>query len=81
MSEVGEGGLGRLDAVYGLDVVFGGFLVFEDLLDVGCGLVDIALDIHGEAGGFGDSETEVERDAAGNASEADEEAPHVVDGV
>ena len=79
--EVAARGLGRLDALHdrvGVDVVGAGG---EDVLDVLRGLLDVALDVHGEAGRLGDGETEVERDDTGDAAEADEEAPHVVDGV
>ena len=42
-------------------------------------MLDVAFDVHCEARGFGDGEAEVEGDACGDAAEADEETPHVVD--
>lgn len=48
-----------------------------DVLD---GLLHVTLDIEGETGGLWDSETEVEGNTTGDASETDEEAPTVVNG-
>jgi len=42
-------------------------------------LSDITLDIHGETGRFGNSESEVQGEAAGKTAEADEQTPAVVD--
>jgi hypothetical protein len=42
-------------------------------------LGNVALDIHGETRGFGDGEAEVERNAARNGTETDENTPTVVD--
>ena len=47
--------------------------------DVPDSLLHVTIDIEGETRGFGDSETEVESDNAGDASETDEETPAVVD--
>jgi hypothetical protein len=79
--EVGQGSLGCIDAVNGFILVDVGRDVLDDLFDVGGGLVKVALNVHSEARGFGDGETEVEGDASGDAAETDEEAPHVVDGL
>jgi len=45
------------------------------------GSVNVALDIHGEAGGLWDGETEVERHTSWDSAETDEETPHEVDSV
>ena len=77
--EVATGRLGGLDTLndrIGVNVVGAGS---EEVLDVLGRLLDVALDIHGEARGLGDGETEVEGDRAGNAAETDEETPHEVD--
>lgn len=52
----------------------------QDLRYISLGLVDVTLDIHGEARSFGDRQTEVQSDASRNAAETDEEPPHVVNG-
>ena len=53
----------------------------EDILDILGSLGDIAFDIHGETGSLGDGETEVESNKAGNATQTDENTPHVIDGL
>jgi hypothetical protein len=47
----------------------------EESVDVGRGLLDVALDVHGEARGLGEGEAEVEGDSSGNGAESDEEPP------
>ncbi|KAH9822789.1 dnaJ homolog-like protein subfamily C member 21 [Teratosphaeria destructans] len=86
--EVGERGLGDLEVgravAHGLDP---GDLVGDALggarqvgLDVGAGLDDVAGDVEGVARGLGDGEPVVEGDAARDGAEADDDAPHLVDG-
>lgn len=49
-------------------------------VNVMCGLLDVALDIHSEPRGLGDGETEVKGDDTRNASKTNEETPSVVNG-
>ena len=79
VEEVTARGLGRLhalDGCIGVDVELAGG---ENVLDILGSLADVALDIHGETRRFWDSESEIEGDAAGNAAQADEDTPAVVD--
>jgi len=78
ISPAGFGGLNALDKKIWVNV---GRVVVQDILDVVGGLVDVAFNIHGETGGFWDSQTEVESDNSGDATETDEETPHEVDAV
>ena len=72
------GDLGALDDGIGVnDESAGG----EEGVDVLGGLLDVALDIHGEARGLGDGEAEVEGEHAGDAAETDEETPAEIDVV
>lgn len=76
--EVAAGSLGHLDPLHGLIL---DLLEFTGLDEVRIllGLVQIALDVHGVAGGLGDGQSIVQRDAGGNDAQADDDAPHVVD--
>lgn len=79
--KVGTACARRLDALGNnriiiLDVLAGG----ENILDVLCGLFNVALDIHRKTWSLGDGETEVQGNDTGNATETDEETPSVVDG-
>lgn len=77
--EIGPAGFGGLNALDKKIWVNIGRFVVQDILDVVGGLVDVAFNIHGETGGFRDSQTEVESDSSGNTTETDEETPHEVD--
>jgi hypothetical protein len=80
-SEIGKGSPGRfcaLDNSIWVDYESSGG---QDVLDIFRGLLNVALDIHSETGGFGDGKTEVKGDAAGNAAKTDENTPHVIDMV
>jgi len=79
--EIGPAGLGGLDALDKKIVVSVALAAGQDILNVVGGLVNVAFDIHGETGGFWDSQAEVESDNSGNATETDEETPHEVDGT
>ena len=52
----------------------------ENVIDVLCGLVNIAFDIHGETRCLGNGKTEVKGDDTRNATKTDEKTPSVVDG-
>lgn len=52
--------------------------VGENGLDVGSCLINVALNIHSEAGSFRDGKTEIEGDNTRNATKTDEDAPHVI---
>lgn len=79
--EILAGSLGCLGLdVLGLvvvDVVTGG----EEGVDIGGGLLDVSLDIHGVTGSFGDGETEVESDGTGDDTQTNEPPPAEVDTV
>lgn len=51
------------------------------VLNIFRGLLDVALNIHSETGGFRDGKTEVESNAARNAAKTDEDTPQVIDVV
>ena len=77
--KVTAGSLGCLDA---LDDGVGVYVVAtsgEEVFNVLGRLLDIALDVHGEPGGLGNGETEVESNRAWNAAETNEDTPHLVD--
>jgi hypothetical protein len=71
----GFGSLYALDSCIGVDVKGAGG---KNVLDILGSLSDITLDIHGETGCFGNSESEVQGAAARNTAEADEQTPAVV---
>ena len=77
--EVGAGRLGRLRALVHCVRVDDVHARSEEVFDVLCGLLDLELDVHGESRRLWDGEAEVEGDRTGDAPEADEQAPHVVD--
>ena len=80
-SEIRPGGPGRfctLDNGIGVDDEGS---CSQDVLDVFSGLLNVALNIHGETGGFGDGKTEVKSNAAGNAAKTDKDTPDVIDVV
>ena len=81
VAEIGPAGFGNID--FGCDdtVIRSGLDTLPVTLDVPNGLLHVTLDIEGETGGFGDSETEVESDNTGNASETDKETPTEVNAV
>lgn len=70
------GSLYALDSCIGVDIERAGG---KNVLDILGSLSDITLDIHGETGRFGNSESEVQGHAAGKTAEADEQTPAVVD--
>lgn len=77
--EVAAGSLGRLDTLdggIGVNVVGA---AGQEVVNILGGLLDIALDIHGETRGLRNGETEVESDDTGHATKTDENAPHLVD--
>ena len=47
-------------------------------LDVFAGLVDVTSDVKRVAGGLGDGKPEIEGDAAGHSTEADDYTPHLI---
>lgn len=53
----------------------------EESIYIGRGLLDVALDIHGETRGLGEGEAEVEGNGAWHSAESDEEPPAEVDVV
>ena len=76
--EVTAGRFGRLHALddrVRVDVVAA---CGQEVLDILRSLLDVALDVHREAGRLGDGETEVECDGAGDTAKADEDTPHLV---
>jgi len=78
--EIGERRFRSVNALNAFVLVDVGLPVLDDLGDIGLGPINVTFDIHSEARSFGDGQTEVQSDASGNASETDEEAPHMVDG-
>ena len=77
--EVRPGGFGSLDTLdTSIRVDIEG-ASGEEVIDILSGLVDVALDIHGETRSLGNGKTEVESDSTGDAAETDEDTPHVVD--
>lgn len=77
--EIGPAGFGGLDPLNKKISVNVGRALLQNILDVVGGHVDVAFNIHGETRGFWDSQTEVQSDNTGNATETDEETPHVID--
>lgn len=57
----------------------GRFAAGQHILNIRRGLLDVALNIHGETWGFGDGKTKVQRDNTRNAAKTDENTPHEVD--
>jgi len=55
--------------------------LIQDIGDILTSLVDVPLDIHRETRGLRDRKPEVQRDRSGYTSQANEQPPHVVDGV
>ena len=51
----------------------------QNVCDIARGLVDVALDIHGETWRLRDGQSEIQRNYTRDAAETDDEAPHVVD--
>lgn len=87
--EVAEAGLLNLEALVGLlsrsnprELVHLGLAPFagDVVLGIFVGLLHIAGDIEGVAGGLGDGEAVVQRDTAGHGTETNQRAPHLVDG-
>lgn len=78
--EVAARRLGHLDAFHRLVL---DLLESPSLDEIGIllSLVQITLDVHGVARGFGDGQAVVQGDARGNDAQADDDAPHVVDVV
>ena len=79
-AEVGPARLGNIDFGGDNAVVWAGLDTLPVTFDVLDSLLHVTIDIEGETRGFGDSETEVESDDTGDASETDEETPAIVDG-
>jgi hypothetical protein len=80
-SEIGPGSLGRLCTLdHGIRVDNKG-TGSQDVLNILCGLLNIALDIHGETRSFWDGQTEVEGNTARNAAKTNKDTPQVVDVV
>ena len=77
--EVATGSLGSNDTLHDGIGVNDESSGSEEIVDVGSCLLDIALDIHGETGSFGDRQTEVEGEAGRDTPKTDEETPHRVD--
>ena len=50
-------------------------------VNVSGGLLHVAFDIHGESGGFGNRQSEVEGNGTRNATETNEPAPAGINGV
>jgi hypothetical protein len=71
----GFGSFYALDSCIGVDIECAGG---KNVLDILGSLSDITLNIHGETGRFGNSESKIQGDAAGNTAEADEQTPAVV---
>ena len=68
--------MGTLNGCVGVDnnVAFA-----NNILDIGGGLDNVALDIHSETGSLWDCKTEIKSDHARNTTETDENAPHEID--
>lgn len=79
-AEVCPRGLGDIDLVGDYAVIWTGLDALPVSIDVLEGLLHVTLDIEGETRGLWDSETEVESNTTGDASETDEETPTVIDG-
>ena len=78
-AEVGPACLGNIDFGGDNAIVWAGLDTLPVTFDVLDSLLHVTIDIEGETRGFGDSETEVESDNTGDASETDEETPAIVD--
>lgn len=87
--KVTKAGLLDLEALVGLlgrrnarQLVHMGLAPFAGnvVLGVLVGLLDITGNVEGVAGGLGDGQAVVQRDAAGDGAKANERAPHLVDG-
>lgn len=81
VAEVGPRGFGDFDLMGDKAVIGSGFGTLPVSVDVPDGLLHVTLDIESETGGLRDCKSEVESNAAGDASETDEETPAVVDGL
>ena len=89
MEEVGPTGLGRIE--FGAGLVEGGDalnligstlgMTLEVGLDVLAGLLDVPGDVKGISGRLRDGQAIVKGDTAGHGAEADNDAPHLVDGL
>jgi len=79
--EVATGGNRRLNALTNSLVIMDKATGGKESIDVGRGLLDVALDVHRETRSLGKSETEVESDSTGDCAESDEKAPAEVDVV
>jgi len=70
--------LDALDDGIGIDNKFPGA---QHIVNILRGLPDVAFDIHGKARCFRNCQAEVQCDYAGNTTQTNEQAPHVVDVV
>jgi hypothetical protein len=74
--EVASSGLGSIDLKSngGLGIV-NVTASSEESFDIGGGLLDVALDVHGETRSLGERKTEVERDGSRDGTETNEQTP------
>ena len=79
MGKVGTGSLGGihtlLDSI-GVDIEGARG---EEVVDIVARLLNVALDVHGEARRLWDGKTVIESDDSGETAETNEDAPHIVD--
>jgi hypothetical protein len=81
VAEVFPASLGNIDLVGDDTVIRSGRNTLPVALDIPNSLLHVGLDIEGKPRGFWDRETEVKSDNTGDASEANEETPAVVNAV
>jgi hypothetical protein len=79
MGKIFETGLGSFRPLNNSIFIDFGISLDQDICDIHGGLLDIALDVHGETGRFGNSQPEIEGNTTWDAAQADEQAPTVVD--
>lgn len=77
--EVCQGSLWRVDALNEDILVYVRLPSSKDSLDIGSGLIEVALNIHGEARCFRNGQAEIESNNGRNSTEADEQTPHLID--
>jgi hypothetical protein len=79
--EIGPSRSGDLDVLDSSVGIVLGSADCEHVFDILRSLKNVALDIHTEAGGLRDGETEVESNNTRDSAKTDEEAPHIVNVV
>lgn len=79
MGKVSTGSPGGFHTLYDSIGVYVEGARGEEVVDVVTGLLNVALDVHSEAGCLWDGEAVIESDDSGETAKTDEDAPHIVD--